>query len=154
MSAEVTLHVNPAQATIAPGGRLEVVVTLSNTSELVDRYRVTVAGIPAEWCEPEALTASLFPGQAKALRFTLLPPEGSGTAAGLRPVTISAVSESDETIRTIAEFPLTIQGSGALQFDVLPKRVSGRRAQFRADLINQSNGPLSFSFWPETPKTA
>jgi hypothetical protein len=74
MSDRATLQILPAQATIAPGGRIELAVTLANKSDLVDRYRVNLTGVPTEWWEQDSLTASLFPGETKVIRLTLQPP--------------------------------------------------------------------------------
>jgi hypothetical protein len=139
MSTDLTLQLSPAQATIAPGGQVDITLTVTNASTIVDRYRMSVAGVPEDWYEQNAVLLSLFPSEKKTARITICPPEGIATTAGLLPITVTAVSDADDQVRTSADFALTIQTTGALQFDLTPKRVTGRDARYQARLRNQSN---------------
>ncbi len=140
-----TLQVLPTQAATAPGGRVEVTLNVTNTSTIVDRFRIEVAGIPEDWCALDAAQVSLLPDETRAAHLTIRPPVGSGAEAGTRYLTISAVSAVDDQARNSAAFSLTILDAGALQFDLSPQRVSGRSALFRAKLENQSNDAVTFS---------
>ena len=145
MRTTATLQLLPTQAAVAPGGRVEISLIVTNSGELVDRYGITVSGVPPEWCEIDQSAISLLPGDKATVHISVQPPSGTATAAGLRPLTINATSNVDELAETSAEFFLTIQSAGALQFDLVPKRVVGRAGQFRARMDNQANSPSVFS---------
>src|SRR5438876_560789 len=82
--ADVRLTVLPEAAQVAPGGRLSLSLTVQNTSRLVDRYRLAVAGVPQSWVDlekPEVSPRSRpFFGQPHPYEIEFRAPEGAGPA--------------------------------------------------------------------------
>ncbi len=143
MSAGAVLQLLPTQAAVAPGGEAQITLNVTNSGDIVDRFRVTMEGVPEDWYVVDVASVPLFPGQTKSVHLTIRPPAGATTAAGLRPIAVTAVSEADDQERASVELSLTVLGAGALQFTVSPARASGRKALFRAKLDNQTNAPIT-----------
>src|SRR6185437_9860160 len=137
MSTCPALQLLPTQAAAAPGGRLEVRLNVTNSSDIGDRFRIEVAGVPEGWCDQDVSTVLLLPEETKAVHLFIHPPVGLSTKERLYPLTITAVSEIDDEARTSVEFSLTVLVERALQFDLSPKQITGRRALFRAKLQNR-----------------
>src|SRR6185437_3253523 len=136
MSDLLTISLAPTQAATYPGGRVELTLSIENHSQIVDRYRIEATGVPEEWRDLETVSVPLFPGDKKQVRFSLSPPEGLATNAGTYPITITATSEAEPLIRESVEFSLIIQPTGTVEFDLSPKRVTGKRARFEARIRN------------------
>ncbi len=135
----VKMTLAPEGGAVIPGGRLTLALVLQNASAIVDRYEVTVVGVPAEWVTLDKTIVSLFPGQSERIMVTLAPPAGVATAAGDYPVTLTATSADDPTARVERMATLTVGAVGQLGMELLPPDTEGRTGTFRVTLTNGSN---------------
>lgn len=142
--ADVRLTVLPEAAQVVPGGRLSLTLTVQNDSRIVDRYQLTVNGVPETWYDLEKQEISLFPGAAERVQLTLHPPIGTATQAGSYPVNIQVASD-DTTNQVTVAVTLLVTAVGRLSMDVLPAEHEGREAVFRVTFLNNSNSAATLN---------
>ncbi|HWE62586.1 MAG TPA: hypothetical protein VHB98_12805, partial [Chloroflexota bacterium] len=135
----IRLTVTPAAAELPPGGRISLRVSLHNASSIVDRYHLSVDGVPADWYTLQETEFPLFPGTAEQTQLTLHPPAGLATAAGEYTLTVVARSEDDPTLEARTSVLLRVGQVGALTVDVLPAAQEGRDGAYRVTLHNATN---------------
>ena len=139
MFQSVRLTAAPDGGHVMPGLRLPFALTVHNASSIVDRYHITVGGIPADWYDLDQQTVSLFPSVSGTVTLVIHPPAGMATMAGSYPITVEARSEGDPTTKASVVLTLTVGAVGGLSMSVRPTRVEGRAARFRVTILNGSN---------------
>ena len=141
MARAVQVTVAPEQVYLALGGRRDAMLTVQNTGSRVERYRLEVRGIPAEWYDLDRPRVALpAPASAHVHLAVHLPPV-LGAPAGRYPITVQVTSEDDPTQRASAGFVLIVGGGNALDMDVRPAEATGRDATFQIAFLNQAPAP-------------
>ena len=75
MQERLSLSLDPAYVSLTAGGSpASVTVNLSNRSDVVDQFVVTVEGAGADWFDVAPDMVSLFPGEAGKVTVNLHPP--------------------------------------------------------------------------------
>src|SRR5438105_1137305 len=108
MARAVRFEVGTDDAQVAPGARLRLHLTITNTSSVVDRFAIAVSGVPADWYTLDQSTVSLFPGASEGLLLTVHPPEDRTATAGAHPITLTATSEDDASQTATCQVALTV----------------------------------------------
>ena len=137
MAQRIRLAVLPDTVAVVPGGRLDLVLTLGNDGGVVDRYLISVGGVPADWYDLETAAVALFPNDSTQVALTLHPP--AGTTAGSYRIVVVAVSEDDPTVRVSVPIALVVNQVGAVSMTVLPPAALGRTGAFRVTFHNGAN---------------
>jgi len=90
MSALIRAVLSSQAVQLHPGEHADLVLTVQNFSEIVDRYQITVEGVDPSWVNLSRSELSLFPKDQDQVRLTLQPrarrehadpPPGSCSAA-------------------------------------------------------------------------
>lgn len=139
----VRLTVTPDAAAAQPGDRLVLNLRLQNAGPVVDRYHLTVSGLPEAWFTLDAPSASLFPGAGEQVGLIVHPPAGPATSAGAYPITLTATSEDNPTMQVSTVCTLTVDAVGELRLGVRPAAVIGRKASYRVTIENRANAPAT-----------
>ena len=155
MATRIGMQVNSGQLNLAPGDKAEVSIVLTNSSEVVDAYTITVLGLDPRWYDLSTEEVRLFPRQIATVTLSIHPPAGGmSTLAGLHPYTIMAISRDNPTEQAIEQGTISIASSGGLSLALGPKRVSGRRGLYGAVVTNHSNSPRQFVLTATDPEEA
>ncbi|TYK51325.1 hydrogenase expression protein [Actinomadura decatromicini] len=137
---------DPASATVDPGAAATVTLRLRNTTDLVEEYRVSVAGGPAVWAAVEPRSLRLYPGTTGAVEITFRPPRTPDAPAGGHPFAVEVIPTEQPGDKTVVEGHLTVTPFTEVRAELLPHTVAGRfRAKPKFALDNLGNTRLTAS---------
>lgn len=117
---------DPASASVEPGGAESVTLRLRNTTDLVEEYRIAVAGEPAVWAGVEPRTLRLYPGTTGTAEITFRPPRSPDATAGGHPFAVEVVPTEQPGDKTVVEGHLTVAPFTEVRAELLPHTVRGR----------------------------
>lgn len=143
MSQPVYLAITPDNPVVGPGERQILMLTVTNTSAIVDRFTLTLQGVAEDWYTLSEPSVSLFPGTSRSIPITLHPPADAGIRAGDYPITIGLQSTVDPAHSAVTTAGVQVKATGALCMDVRPTVAEGRSATFRVAFVNQMNTDVS-----------
>ena len=153
MSALIRVVVSAESAQLQPGERAELTLTVQNFGEVVDRYRITVEGVPAEWATVSRPELSLFPKDRDQVRISLHPPAGPETRAGRYDLVIQVTSQEKPDERSSVPFSLEVVALGAMQLSLSPSTQRGTaQGTFTVGVHNPGNADLTVLFEAMDPE--
>ncbi|MFG2792155.1 RICIN domain-containing protein [Streptomyces sp. NPDC048419] len=136
----------PASATVDPGGSTRVRLRLRNTGDVVDEYRFEPVGPIAPWTTVEPQTLRLYPGTTGTVELTFSPPRTPDAAAGPNPYAIRITPTEHPEATTVPEGNLTITPFTEVRAELVPPTVKGRfRGRPRLAVDNIGNTRLTAS---------
>lgn len=137
------MHVSatPTHLEVGAGQPASLIVSVTNTSSVIDAYEVQVFGVDPDWVTVSPGRISLFPGDSEHVEVTVtLPPD---YPASSRPLGVSVMAESDPTSFAIAQVTLDVLPSTRPAVTVDPVLVTGgKEAVFGILVANQGNAPM------------
>ncbi|WP_055494972.1 RICIN domain-containing protein [Streptomyces sp. TP-A0356] len=136
----------PASATVDPGGIARVRLRLRNTGDVVDEYRFEPVGPVAPWTIVEPGTLRLYPGTTGTVELTFSPPRTPDAAAGPNPYAVRITPTEHPEATTVPEGNLTITPFTEVRAELVPPTVKGRfRGRPRLAIDNLGNTKLTAS---------
>ncbi|WP_405097556.1 hypothetical protein [Micromonospora sp. NBC_01412] len=133
---------------VAPGGEIEVPVTVRNAGDTVEAYRFEVLGVPDEWVTVEPASLTLYPAGSGTVVVTFHPPRSARVDAGDRRFGVRVVPSEYPDSALVEEGVLTVEPFFELAAQVQPPSRSGLRgARYRIDTDNLGNvtEPVGFA---------
>ncbi|MFE7995311.1 peptidoglycan-binding protein, partial [Streptomyces shenzhenensis] len=116
----------PASATVDPGGSTTVRLRLRNTGDVVDEYRFEPVGDIVPWTTVEPQTVRLYPGTTGTVDLTFAPPRTPDATAGPNPYAIRITPTEHPEAVTVPEGNLTITPFTEMRAELVPPTVKGR----------------------------
>ncbi|MET7601571.1 RICIN domain-containing protein [Streptomyces avermitilis] len=136
----------PASATVDPGGRTTVRLRLRNTGDVVDEYRFEPVGAVAPWTTVEPSTLRLYPGTTGTVDLTFAPPRTPDATAGPNPYAVRITPTEHPEATTVPEGNLTITPFTEIRAELVPPTVKGRfRGRPKLAVDNLGNIKLTAS---------
>ncbi|MGC5563300.1 RICIN domain-containing protein [Streptomyces sp. FR-108] len=136
----------PASATVDPGGSTTVRLRLRNTGDVVDEYRFEAVGALAPWTVVEPQTLRLYPGTTGSVDVTFAPPRTPDATAGPNPYAIRITPTEHPEATTVPEGNLTITPFTEVRAELVPPTVKGRfRGRPKLAVDNLGNTKLTAS---------
>ncbi|MGW1556882.1 ricin-type beta-trefoil lectin domain protein [Streptomyces sp. NPDC002144] len=136
----------PASATVDPGGSARVRLRLRNTGDVVDEYRFEPVGPVAPWTRVEPQSLRLYPGTTGTVELTFAPPRTPDAAAGPNPYAVRITPTEHPEATTVPEGNLTITPFTEVRAELVPPTVKGRfRGRPRLAVDNLGNTKLTAS---------
>jgi hypothetical protein len=136
----------PAAATVDPGGSTTVRLRVRNTSDVVDEYRFEPVGAVAPWTTVEPQTLRLFPGTTGTVELTFAPPRTSDAVAGPNPYAVRITPTEHPEAVTVPEGNLTVTPFTEVRAELVPPTVKGRfRGRPRLAIDNLGNTRVTAS---------
>lgn len=129
---------------VEPGGAAELLLTVTNTAEVIDGLTVRAVGLP-----PDAVTArppllSLFPDAEGTIAVTVTVP--ATHPAGRHPVVVALDSQHGGPAVETVDLDLTVPRRPAVALAARPSLVRSRgRAEFAVEVANRGNTPLDLT---------
>lgn len=140
---EIKISIQTDQFSVAPGGKLEIPLVISNEGSAADQVRISVEGIPLIWVSTEQQVVLLQPGEQSQTILTVQPPAPPNARSGRYNLKILATSVIDPARSAQTQVTLTIAGfevkgrvgvlMDGVQFAVVP----GEKLEIPVVLINQ-----------------
>jgi hypothetical protein len=131
----------------------QITVSLTNRSNVVDQYVVSIEGGAADWYDVTPDRVSLFPGETGRVTINVHPPRRENVHSGDYPLTIRATSRDDASATTAAAFTLHINPSGGFQFQLVKARDTGRLGSYSLRVVNLSDAPLDVGLSAYDPES-
>ncbi|MFF5101651.1 RICIN domain-containing protein [Streptomyces sp. NPDC000134] len=136
----------PASATVDPGGSTRVRLRVRNTGDIVDEYRFEPVGDLAPWTTVEPPTMRLYPGTTGTVELTFAPPRTPDAAAGPNPYAVRITPTEHPDAVTVPEGNLTITPFTEVRAELVPPTVKGRfRGRPRLAVDNLGNTRVTAS---------
>ena len=138
----------PASATVDPGGSTRVRLRLRNTGDVVDEYRFEPVGSIAPWTAVEPQTLRLYPGTTGTVDLTFTPPRTPDATAGPNPYAVRITPTEHPEAVTVPEGNLTITPFTEVRAELVPPTVKGRfrgRPQLAVDNLGNTRLTASIS---------
>ncbi|SES34787.1 Ricin-type beta-trefoil lectin domain-containing protein [Streptomyces sp. yr375] len=136
----------PAAASVDPGGRATVRLRVRNTGDVVDEYRFEPVGNVAPWTTVEPQTLRLFPGTTGEVELTFAPPRTPDAAAGPHPYAVRITPTEYPEAVTVPEGNLTVAPFTEVRAELVPPTVKGRfRGRPRLAIDNVGNTRVTAS---------
>ncbi|MFD7939755.1 hypothetical protein ACFV4T_35455, partial [Streptomyces sp. NPDC059755] len=136
----------PAAATVDPGGTTTVRLRVRNTGDVVDEYRFEPVGAVAPWTAVEPQTLRLYPGTTGTVELTFAPPRTPDATAGPNPYAVRITPTEHPEAVTVPEGNLTITPFTEVRAELVPPTVKGRfRGRPRLAIDNIGNTKLTAS---------
>ena len=155
MHERVSLSLSTGRVSLSAGEAPSVVdVTLSNGSQVVDQFDITVSGGQADWYDVTPNRVSLFPGESTTVRLNLHPPRREDVFAGKYEIIVRATSRDATELTSIAGLEMTIVPSGGFDLQLPKARDEGRSGRYRLHVTSLSDAPLALTLEPSDPETA
>ena len=145
---------SPTSLSVVPGGEAVCVVTVRNSSSVVDSYAVSVLGDAAAWATVTPATLSLFPGADGTVQIHFRPPRQSVVRAGTVDFAVRVVSsETDDSI--VEEASLTIEPFADIAARITPRNSEAKRkARHVVTVENKGNAPVTVNVSASDPDEA
>ena len=155
MQERVTLSLAPTFVSLNAGGTpASVVVSLTNRSNVVDQFGVTVEGAGADWYDVTPDNVSLFPGETGKVTVNLHPPRRENVHSGDYQLVLRDTARDDPSATAAAAMIMRITPTGGFQFQLLKARDVGQEGAFSLRAANLSDAPLMVNLAAYDPETA
>jgi hypothetical protein len=141
----------PETIEVGPGDTGFVSIAITNTSAVIDAYRVQVFGLDPTWVDVQPAELSLFPGATENVSINLTLP--TDYPASRRTLAVNVVSEDDPGNFSLTQIELAVAPQTATSVHLDPVMVSGgRRATFGLVVANVGNAAVAARPYAEDPE--
>ena len=141
----------PDTVAVAPGESGLISVAVTNSSSVIDAYRVQVFGLDPSWVEIEPARLSLFPGETANVAVNLRLPVDY--PASQRTLTVNVASDDDPGSFALNQIELAVQPRTKTSLQMDPKMITGgKRATFGMVIGNDGNAPVTASAYAIDPE--
>ena len=141
----------PEVVEIGPGQSGMISVAITNSSSVIDAYRVQVFGLDPSWVAIEPSRLSLFPGDTANVAVNLtLPPDYPSSR---RAVTVNVVSDDDPGSFSLNEVELAVRPQTRTTIQIDPTMITaGKRATFGMVVRNEGNAAVAATGYAVDPE--
>ncbi|MFP4321535.1 MAG: FHA domain-containing protein [Anaerolineales bacterium] len=141
----LSVHINNPEIIIIPGAHAQSVVLITNTSDAMRDYTVSVEGVPKEWVRLERTTVQLNPNEQTKVFASFKPLRRSETKPGTYPVTYTVSPEDDPEAGVVVHGEIVLGSYSGYGVMMGTPRVENNEA-FRLFVHNQGNDALTVAF--------
>ncbi len=134
----IGIFLDPGPLTVAPGSSTTVSLMVLNQGPVVDKFSLSVSGIPANWVSQTSPIIQLMPGDQREAVVNIRPPQDSKSRAGRYQVVFRAASQVDTSQFAEARTSLTVQPFSRFTSEMRPQRVRTNQPA-RITINNQGN---------------
>jgi hypothetical protein len=158
------VRIEPVRVVVEPGGQVPVTVTVRNTSQIVEGFRLTVHGAPAAWADivtgkdpgpDESDVVRAYPGAESTATIIFTAPAAGSGVAGSVAFCVLATSVVDPTCSAAAEGDLEVGRVDGLAASITPVTSSGRwSGRHAVKVSNWGNSAVSLRVVASDPDEA
>lgn len=143
-AGRVGVFLETAQLSATPGGNTLMKLVLLNQGTLVDHFKISINGIPADWTPMIPPPIQLMPGAQQEISLSIQPPKVSKSRAGRYPLVLQVASESAPDQAVEVKVTLTLTAYSQFTSDMHPQKVrAGQPARIMIE--NQGNTQETFT---------
>jgi len=139
----VGVVLDETQIAVAPGERSVSTVVLLNQGAIVDHFKVTIEGVPADWVDLPPVV-QLMPGEQKEVTFTLHPPRAAASRAGRYGLTVRVISRDIPSQFVEVKATLTLGAFSQFQSSMHPQKIRAGKPT-KVSIRNDGNFPDTYA---------
>ena len=139
------LQVSPERVELADRRAFEVLITVTNTADVIGGYHLRLLGADPSWVDLESENLSLFPDTSQTVRAMVRIPPGLG--AGDRRIAVQVRELTPPQAIAVAEIELVVPPREALRLSLTPMTVVGGTTG-RFGLLAENTGNTTVSAVP------
>lgn len=125
-SFPVNIAVSPTMLRLGSGQQGELQVTITNVSDVVEHYDVTVVGLPSqEYWRCEGDVTKLRPGETGTVRVTVMLPPRGGLGGGTYALAVLVRSPYQPAVSRAADVALTVEAVSGVTLSAQPTIAQG-----------------------------
>lgn len=141
----------PDTVQVAPGNTGAISVTVTNSSAVIDAYRVQVFGLDPSWVDIEPARLSLFPGDTASVSVNVRLP--ADYPASRRTLTVNVASEDDPGSFALSDVELAVEPVTSTSVKIDPIMVTaGKTATFGIVVSNVGNAAVTATGFAVDPE--
>ncbi|HWL41339.1 MAG TPA: carboxypeptidase regulatory-like domain-containing protein [Ilumatobacter sp.] len=141
----------PDTVDVVPGDSGMISVSITNTTSVIDAYRVQVFGLDPEWVTVTPPRLSLFPGQTERVEIQVRLPDDY--PASQRTLAVNVSSDDDPGAFSLSQVALAVQPRTRTSVRLDPVMVTaGRRARFGMVVSNDGNAAVQVDGYAVDPE--
>jgi type II secretory pathway pseudopilin PulG len=152
-TGRLSLVIEPTEVDVAPGGRADVSIRLTNQGVIVEHYELSTRQLPAAWVTLSHESLQLMPGASEVVQLTIHPPLDSNATAGRIPFRLMVASTVDKQETAGVAGQLTVKPFLRFTADMRPKRLN-HGDMCRVLVRNEGNVETSFNVFGRDPAEA
>ena len=137
----LTVAVTPSALQVKPGASAQVTVTITNVSDIVEHYQVTLVGLPSNeyWTTEPAMT-KLKPRGTGAIGVRITVPERGGLLGGRYVLGVLVSSPYQPDVARSADLVLEVGVVSGMELTATPMTATGKtEAAYAVSLTNDGN---------------
>ncbi len=132
----------PESVDVTPGDAGRISLSITNTTSVIDAYRVQVFGLDPEWVKVTPTRLSLFPGQTERVEIEVRLPDDY--PASQRTLAVNVSSDDDPGAFSLNQVALAVQPRTRTSVRLDPVMVTaGRSARFGMVVSNDGNAAVT-----------
>lgn len=140
---------------VEPGNAATLVVSVSNRSDVADRYEIEIEGLDAEWVAIPVASFTLGPGEEKQQKALIKPPRAAESKAGSYPFLVK-VRSLETGHAEEAQGVLEVEPFSLVSIEVEPRRETAsalsKQAPYTVTAINLGNEELNLQLFADDPE--
>lgn len=141
----------PDVVDVTPGDSGVISVSITNTTSVIDAYRVQVFGLDPDWVTVTPARVSLFPGQTEQVQIQVRLPEDY--PASERTLAVNVSSDDDPGAFSLSQVALAVQPRTRTTVRLDPVMVTaGRSARFGMVVSNDGNAAVTATGYAVDPE--
>ena len=139
----VIARLETAGIVVEPGQQAVIDVTVHNSGQRVEAYRLDLVGEPAGWASVSPAQLSVYPGDDARAQVLFAPPRAAALPAGPRPFGVRVVPVDHPEGATVPEGVVELRAFSDLGIELTPRTSHGRgRARHELAVDNRGNAPV------------
>jgi Tol biopolymer transport system component/tRNA A-37 threonylcarbamoyl transferase component Bud32 len=142
-AGRVGLFLPPEPLAVEPGSAMTTSLVVLNQGTVVDRFQLSVEGVPVAWLTTPPPAIRLLPGAQQEVTLVLQPPRSPESQAGQVPLTVRVASQDDPSQLAQVTRTLTVNSYSDFTSELHPERV---RAGMPARLTVHNRGNATETF--------
>jgi hypothetical protein len=141
----------PETIEVSPGADGIVSVAITNTSNVIDAYRVQVFGLDPEWVEVVPAKLSLFPGESASVDIHVRLPDDYPSSQ--RMLAVNVTSQDQPGSFSLTQVALDVRPATKTTIALDPTMISaGNSATFGLVVSNTGNAPVTATGFASDPE--
>ena len=137
----LTVAVTPNAVQVKPGGTAQISVDVTNVSDIVQHYQVTIVGLPSDdyWASEPAVT-KLRPGESGTIGVRINLPEKGGVLGGRTDLGVLVTSPYQPDVSRSVDLALDVSAVAGIELTATPMTATDRTsAAYAVSLSNEGN---------------
>jgi hypothetical protein len=148
----VKLSLQPATLTVEPGGQAACIVTVRNTSTIVEQFTITVLGEPSAWAQVDPPAISLLPEGERTVTVVFRPPRAPVPRAANLPFAVKAIPTKQAEDTAVEEGDITVNPFIEVMPALKPRASRGATVGHHVlRLTNRGNTPVDAALTASDP---